>query len=72
MTTPAVLETIKDPEAPPVGLEAAIALDLAEIVEADERTGMQVEGGVAAWYYWIVCHGVRYYSYWEWPSPVER
>ena len=40
MTTPAIRETVKEPEAPPVELDAALALELAEIVEEDERTAI--------------------------------
>ena len=43
MTTPAVSETIKDSEAPPIELDPTIALELAEILEKDERTATEVE-----------------------------
>lgn len=53
-------------------LDPALVKELVGIVEAAEEPSETKELKVAPWFYFTPCAGVRYYTYEEYPSPVQR
>lgn len=63
---------VKDLPVELTGLDPALIRELADIVEEAEQVSEARGMEVAPWFYFVPCAGVRYYSYHESPSPVER
>lgn len=61
-----VPETNKEIKLKSRGVHAPLIKELAEIVEEYERTPELMH-----WYHFVPCAGVRYYTYFTSPSPVE-
>ena len=71
MAGPATRQKARFEEPPPVDLDARLTWELDDIVEEADQIADIDESRVASWFYRVPCAGVRYYSYQEWPSPVE-
>ncbi len=50
---------------------AAVVRQLENIVEEAELLSDSGHDETACWFYWVPFPGVRYYSYEEWPTPVD-
>lgn len=63
MATPLVRPLVKDWKASSGELDAAIARELAEIVEDVGLTSAEEEAEMEAWFCWMPSPGVRYFTY---------
>ena len=67
-----VTERVDEVEATEAGLDPSLIDELAGIVEEAESASKKTENEVAPWFYFVPCAGVRYYTYRESPSPVQK
>ena len=72
MGTLAIGKFVEPEEVLETCLDQSLIHELAGIVEESEKPAKKTVIEVSPWYYFVPCAGVRYYSYREKPSPVER
>ena len=72
MGTLAIGKIVESKEDLESSLDQSLIHELASIIEEAEKPAKKTVNEVSPWYYFVPCAGVRYYSYQESPSPVER
>lgn len=72
MGTTAIREVIDHQKVLESDLGPFVIDELAGIIEEAESSARWTGNEVAPWFYFVPCAGVRYYSYRERPSPVQK